>query len=647
MTRVAIRSFPAWWIALALVLLLPSSGAAGGERHSTSRVALDQREYVPGEVLVRFRPGVDAGDRTRVLRATGSSVKEVLPLAGLRLVQVAAGTTVEQAVDALERRPEVLYAEPNHLYRLDADNYTDNTDSALTMAAPASLAGRVGCAVGYEMLLETEFGFDFFHLEWATSAAGPWVPVNAHTGSTFGTFVPMTEDLTAADGRSDVFLRLRLTSDESFTDDGVYIEDLTFKCEGSTLGPTSFETLSGTSMATPHVTGVAALKWAQTPAATVANVKSAILDGVDQKGSLLGSVATGGRLNACKALVAACPTPTPLTPNDARFAELWGLHQPSDADIDAPEAWGTETGDAGVVVAVVDSGVAYSHPELDGNIWVNPDEIAGNSVDDDGNGFVDDVRGWDFVSEDNDPRDFLGHGTHVAGTIGAEGNNGAGVPGVNWDVSLMALQAGDSFGLATEDIVASFLYACREGAKVVNGSFGGFFPSPSIRAAVQDPACQNTLFVFAAGNDGFNNDDSPSTRAASGRRRRRPIFRTSSASPRRTEPTSWPTSPTSASPRSTWLHQASTRSARSRSIPRSASTTSRRTSPGGGLPASCPGTRSGDGPRRQACQAPSASPTRPRSRSRRRSRRRPIPRLRVTRRSRARRIPPACRRTTA
>lgn len=511
MTHAATRTwFPAYLIAcaLAIVLFLPSSGSGASARPQASLVSVRDRAYVPGELLVRFRPGVQAADRAQVLRNAGASVKDVLPIAGLRVVRIAAGTNVRRAAEALERRPEVLYAEPNYVYRPSPDPYTDNTDSALTMVTPINLTGRFGCAADYQMRLDTEFDFDFFWLERATSSAGPWETVNGWTGSSGGGFMPITDDLSAADGQPSVFLRLRLTSDEIITDDGVYIEDLAVKCQSNTFGPTSFQTLSGTSMASPHVAGVAALKWAQTPAATVAAVKTAILAGVDPKSSLAGVVGTGGRLNACKTLVAGCPSPNPLVPDDTRFAELWGLHQGSDADIDAPEAWRTEAGDPGVIVAVVDTGVVYNHPELDDNIWINTADPPGNG-DEDGNGFVDDFRGWDFVGNDNDPRDLDGHGTHVAGTIGAEGNNAAGVAGVNWDVSLMALRAGDSFGLTAEDIAGSFLYACSKGAKVVNGSFGGFEPSLTILTALEAPACQNTLFVFAAGNDGSSNDTFP------------------------------------------------------------------------------------------------------------------------------------------
>ena len=162
-------------------------------------------------------------------------------------------------------------------------------------------------------------------------------------------------------------------------------------------------------------------------------------------------------------------------PNDPRFPELWGLHNTgqlvngvfgtADADIDAPEAWNTTTGSASVAVAVVDSGIAYNHPDLAANIWSNPGEIAGNGIDDDRNGRIDDVRGWDFVDSDNSPRDLTGHGTHVAGTIGARGNNGEGVAGVNWNSSLMPVRACNVDGCATVGDCAGVLLRGRQKAR--------------------------------------------------------------------------------------------------------------------------------------------------------------------------------------
>ena len=500
--------YPLLVSALVLLLVLPGSGAARPQSSSSPLGSVRERTFVPGEILVRFKPGVAAAARASIVHAEGAAMAEVLPLPGLTRVSLPPRASVAAAAAAFERRPEVLFAEPNFVHEPAADKYVNNTDSTLTMLAPVNLTGRVGCTADYDMRLDTEYFSDFFWIERATTPAGPWQIVNGWTGSTEGTFVPFTEDLSAADGSPNLFLRLRLTSDESVIDDGAYVDNLAVKCLSSTYDATDYESASGTSMAAPHVAGVAALKWAQTPLASVADVKSALLAGVDPKSSLFGQVGSGGRVNACKALAPGCPAATPSTPNDSRFAELWGLHQASDADIDAPEAWARETGDAAVIVAVVDTGVAYDHPDLDGNIWTNAADPPGNG-DQDGNGFVDDSRGWDFLDDDNDPRDFDGHGTHVAGTIGAEGNNATGITGVDWDVSLMPLRAGDEFGFASADTTAAFLYACRNGADVVNGSFAGYFPSASELAALRSPECANTLFVFAAGNDASSNDDYP------------------------------------------------------------------------------------------------------------------------------------------
>jgi subtilisin family serine protease len=195
------------------------------------------------------------------------------------------------------------------------------------------------------------------------------------------------------------------------------------------------------------------------------------------------------------------------TPDDPSYPSLWGLNQPSDADIDAPEAWDLTTGNAQLTVAVVDTGIDYNHPDLQSNIWTNDDPIDG--VDNDANGKVDDLRGWNFVTNTNNPADDHSHGTHVAGTVGARGNNTTGITGVNWVVKLMALKAADATGLFDDvDIVAAFAYACANGAKVINGSFGGDAYSQAIHDAIE--ACPAALFVFAAGNDSADNDVVPS-----------------------------------------------------------------------------------------------------------------------------------------
>ena len=161
-----------------------------------------------------------------------------------------------------------------------------------------------------------------------------------------------------------------------------------------------------------------------------------------------------------------------VTPNDPSFSQLWGLHNTgqtggtNDKDIDAPEAWELATGDSNIVVAVTDTGVDFCHPDLASQRWVNTLDPVGGG-DDDGNGLVDDWSGWDFVNDDNDPFDDHRHGTHVSGTIGADGNNGVGVVGVNWNVKIMALKFLNSAGSGTTaDAIASTLYAADHGADV-------------------------------------------------------------------------------------------------------------------------------------------------------------------------------------
>jgi len=202
-----------------------------------------------------------------------------------------------------------------------------------------------------------------------------------------------------------------------------------------------------------------------------------------------------------------------LFPNDPSFSKLWGLHNAGqtggtpDADIDAPEAWDLYTGSADVVIAVVDTGVDYTHPDLAQNIWINTDEIAGNGIDDDGNGYIDDIRGWDFRNKDNNPMDDHNHGTHCAGTIGATGANGAGVTGVMWNVRIMPLKFMSSSGSGyTSDAVAAILYANKNGAHVISNSWGGSSYSQTLKDAID---ASSAVVVCAAGNSGKNIDTSP------------------------------------------------------------------------------------------------------------------------------------------
>jgi subtilisin family serine protease len=210
-------------------------------------------------------------------------------------------------------------------------------------------------------------------------------------------------------------------------------------------------------------------------------------------------------------------------PNDTSFSQLWGLHNIGqsggvvDADIDAPDAWDTTTGSRNVVVAVIDTGVDYNHSDLTANVWRNAAEIAADGIDNDRNGFVDDVRGWDFANNDADPMDDAGHGTHVAGTIGAVGGNGVGVAGVNWQVSIMPLKflGADGSG-STSAAIAALNYATRMrrdfGVNIVasNNSWGGGGFSTALRDAIDAGGRAGMLCVVAAGNEGTNNDTTPS-----------------------------------------------------------------------------------------------------------------------------------------
>jgi hypothetical protein len=177
------------------------------------------------------------------------------------------------------------------------------------------------------------------------------------------------------------------------------------------------------------------------------------------------------------------------------YQDLWGLFA-----ISAPAAWDTTQGD-GTVVAVVDTGVDYNHPDIAANIWTNINEVDGNFIDDDGNGFVDDVRGWNFMFNNNDPSDYNGHGTHVAGTIAALGNNGLGVVGVAWHSHIMPVKALDDNGFGFDFTLApAIIYAASNGADVINASWSAQGSSQSIEEAIQFATGLGTVFVAAAGN---------------------------------------------------------------------------------------------------------------------------------------------------
>ncbi|MBT7132569.1 MAG: S8 family serine peptidase, partial [Actinobacteria bacterium] len=197
-----------------------------------------------------------------------------------------------------------------------------------------------------------------------------------------------------------------------------------------------------------------------------------------------------------------------VLPSDPDLDQLWGMN--GTYGIDAPGAWAQTLGDPSVVVAIIDTGVDLDHPDLAANIWTNSGEIAGNGIDDDGNGYIDDLHGWDFVNNDGDPNDDNNHGTHVAGTIAAVADS-VGVVGVAPNSKVMALKFLDANGSGlTSNAVTALAYAVDNGAQISNNSWGGGGSSSSMSSMLDIAAAANHLFVAAAGNSSNNNDSNPS-----------------------------------------------------------------------------------------------------------------------------------------
>ncbi len=212
-------------------------------------------------------------------------------------------------------------------------------------------------------------------------------------------------------------------------------------------------------------------------------------------------------------------------PNDPQFSKLWHLSnqgQPDSTgaagkpgmDINVLPVWATgSTGSKSVLVAVIDTGIEWDHPDLVANLYTNPGEAgdkATNGVDDDGNGFIDDVHGWNFAAKTRVSNDDQGHGTHCAGSIGAKGNDGAGVVGVNWDVTLLPVKFLDANGGGTlQGAIESINYATQMKVQVMSNSWGGGGFSQALMDAIQKASDAGILFVAAAGNDGSNNDTRP------------------------------------------------------------------------------------------------------------------------------------------
>ncbi len=203
----------------------------------------------------------------------------------------------------------------------------------------------------------------------------------------------------------------------------------------------------------------------------------------------------------------------PVIPNDTSFSQQWDMHNTGqsggtvDADIDAPEAWSVTTGSSSVVVAVIDTGMDLTHPDLAANLWTNPGEIPGDGIDNDHNGYIDDVHGWNFVAGNNSPNDDHGHGSHTSGTVGAVGGNALGVTGVCQTVRLMPLKFLSASGSGTDsDAMEAVVYATANGAFLSSNSWGGGPNDALMLTFIQEANAAGVGFVAAAGNSGVNGD---------------------------------------------------------------------------------------------------------------------------------------------
>lgn len=201
------------------------------------------------------------------------------------------------------------------------------------------------------------------------------------------------------------------------------------------------------------------------------------------------------------------------TPNDPMLGQLWGMNNTTTAGVDvgALQAWDIETGNPNLVIAVIDTGVNYNHPDLVNNVWTNEAEANGKpGVDDDGNGVIDDIHGYNAITNSGDPLDDHGHGSHCSGTIAGQGDDGKGIVGVAWHAKIMGVKFLSAEGSGTlEDAIKGIDYATKMGAKIMSNSWGGGGFSQTLLDAIQRASDAGSLFVAAAGNEANNNDSSP------------------------------------------------------------------------------------------------------------------------------------------
>ena len=240
---------------------------------------------------------------------------------------------------------------------------------------------------------------------------------------------------------------------------------------------------------------------------------------LDGEGVLLAGMKTLASSGVVEAVEPDFLVTTTASPTDSAFTDglLWGLRNTGQnggtagIDLGAVAAWDTTTGSSNVIVAVIDTGIRYTHQDLAGQMWLNPGEVPGNRVDDDGDGYIDNVHGIDAVNGDGDPMDDNNHGTHCAGTIGARANNGHPHVGVAWEVRLMACKflSADGWGYLS-GAIECIDFAVDNGAKVLSNSWGGGGFSQSLYDTIERARDAGVIFVAAAGNSGADTDSSPS-----------------------------------------------------------------------------------------------------------------------------------------
>ncbi|MFH2034171.1 MAG: S8 family serine peptidase [Candidatus Margulisiibacteriota bacterium] len=197
------------------------------------------------------------------------------------------------------------------------------------------------------------------------------------------------------------------------------------------------------------------------------------------------------------------------TPDDFYFIDYpaaqnqWGLFKIGCGTTEGSSAWNSSQGDANTIIAIVDTGIQWDHPDLSGNVWINTNEIPDNGIDDDANGYVDDYRGWDFVNSDKNPTDDNGHGTHCSGIASAVTNNSTGIAGAGWNCKVMAAKAGNASGsFSSADSAAAITYAANNGAQIISMSWGSASESATITSAISDALAADCILFAAAGNDG-------------------------------------------------------------------------------------------------------------------------------------------------